>query len=104
MKCHGWGSFLQKISCGMQKPKDFYGTPRKTKLCDIFRGALRSVIEFIHNLDNSVTGDGSEVQMFLEVLSNKSVGVLVQLLHAPKHKFCGIRMRKIDLGFKLTIF
>ena len=56
----------------------------------------RTVIEFIHDLFDFLLGDGCQIPVFREVLSDETVGILVQSTLPGS-----IRMRKADPGIKV---
>lgn len=57
----------------------------------------RTVIEFVHDILDFGVGDGAQITVFGEVLSNEPVGVLVRTTLPG-----GIRMREADAGLKVS--
>ena len=55
-----------------------------------------TVIEFVHGSFDFLWGDGCQIPVFREVLSDEPIGILVQSTLPG-----GIRMREVDPGIKV---
>ena len=81
LKCNGERSLgIEEDLIGCQKSQRF----------------SRAVVTFIHGIFDFSVGDSSQVPVFREVLTDETIGILVQSALPG-----GIRMREVDLCFKV---